>query len=114
MAERIALAAIQKLTDDEGILHEPGEPNLGADGPQFKGIFVRNLRVLHDARPRTEFKEFIERNADSIWRNRGDGDRMGVSWSSPTKEADAATQSSACDALVAALAVTKNIGRVED
>lgn len=104
MAERIALAAIRKLTDEEGILHEPGEPNLGADGPQFKGIFVRGLRVLQAARPREAFGDFIERNAESVWRNRGEGDRMGVCWSSPTKEATAATQSSACDALVAASA----------
>ena len=104
MAERIALAAIRKLTDEEGILHEPGEPNLGADGPQFKGILVRGLQVLQAARPRDAFGDFIERNAESVWRNRGEGDRMGVCWSSPTKEATAATQSSACDALVAALA----------
>ena len=103
MAERIALAAIKKLTDEKVIPREHGEPNLGADGPQFKGIFVRNLRILQAARPRAEFEEFIERNAESIWRNRGEGDRLGVSWSSPTKEATAATQSSACDALVAAL-----------
>ena len=50
MAERIALAAIKKLTDEKGILREHREPNLGADGPQFKGIFVRNLRILQAAR----------------------------------------------------------------
>ena len=110
MAERIALAAIRKLTDEEGILREHGEPDLGADGPQFKGIFVRNLRVLQATRPREAFKDFIERNAESLWRNRGEGDRMGVCWSSPTKEATAATQSSACDALVAALASKEHSG----
>ena len=110
MAERIAFAAIRKLTDEEGILHEHGEPNLGADGPQFKGIFVRNLRVLQAARPREGFEDFIERNAQSLWRNRGEGDWMGGCWSSPTKEATAATQSSACDALVAALASRKHLG----
>ena len=110
MAERIALAAIRKLTDEEGILHEHGEPNLGGDGPQFKGIFVRNLGILQTARPNGAFKDFIERNADSVWRNRGEGDRMGVCWSSPTKEATAATHSSACDALVAALAIEEHLG----
>lgn len=114
MAERIALAAIRKLTDEEGILREHGEPHLGADGPQFKGIFVRNLRVLQAARPRGAFAGFIERNAESLWRNRGEGDRMGVCWSSPTKEATAATQSSACDALVAALASRENLGDTTD
>ena len=104
-AERIALAAIKRLTDKNGILHEPGEPNLGNDGPQFKGIFVRNLHILHAAQPREEFKDFFKKNADSIWKNRGENDNLGVVWSSPTTDATAATHSSACDALVAALAV---------
>lgn len=110
MAERIALAAIRKLTDEEGILYEHGEPNLGADGPQFKGIFLRNLGNLQAARPTEAFKVFIERNAESVWRNREEGDRMGVSWSSPTKEATAATQSSACDALITALSSINHSG----
>ena len=114
MAERIALAALRKLTDEGEILREPGEPDLGADGPQFKGIFMRNLRVLQAARPREGFQDFIERNAESLWRNRGEGDRMGVCWSSPTTEATAATQSSACDALVAALAFREHSGTTTD
>ena len=46
MAERIALAGIKSLSDSNGILHDPCEPNCGADGPQFKGIFMRNLQKL--------------------------------------------------------------------
>ena len=102
-AEQIALAAIKRMTDAQGILHDPGEPELGADGPQFKGIFMRNLQILNAVRPRKEFQEFIDNNAESIWVNRMDGDRFGVVWSSLTTTATAATQSSACDALVAAL-----------
>ncbi|MCJ1279002.1 hypothetical protein MMC21_006823 [Puttea exsequens] len=105
MADRIALAAIKKLTDEDDILHEPGEPSLGEDGPQFKGIFVRNLQNLHKARPRNIFEEFLQINSESIWRNRGTNDQLGVVWSSPTEEATAATQSSACDALIAALSI---------
>jgi predicted alpha-1,6-mannanase (GH76 family) len=39
-ANDIATAALKVLTDLNGILHDPCEPNCGADCPQFKGIFV--------------------------------------------------------------------------
>ncbi|KAK4691239.1 hypothetical protein P7C71_g5716, partial [Lecanoromycetidae sp. Uapishka_2] len=106
MAGKIASAALEKLCDSNGILHEPCEPNCGADGPQFKGIFMRNLWILHKAQPNHRFKIFIEENADSIWHNaRGIGDLLGLVWSGPFTSATASTQSSACDALVAALYV---------
>ena len=105
MAEKIAIAAIENLSDSNGVLHEPCEPDCGADGPQFKGIFMRNLQILQQAVPNHRFESFIDDNADSIWLNdRGDGDQLGLIWSGPFVTADASTQSSACDALVAALA----------
>lgn len=105
-AEKIALAALEKLSDSNGILHEPCEPECGADGPQFKGIFIRNLRLLQHAQPDDRLKAFVERNADSIWHHdRGSGQHLGLLWSGPFTEATASTQSSACDALVAALSV---------
>ena len=104
MAEKIAIAAIENLSDSNGILHEPCEPDCGADGPQFKGIFMRNLQILQAAVPSDRFENFINDNADSIWLNdRGNGDQLGLIWSGPFVKADASTQSSACDALVAAL-----------
>lgn len=103
VAEAIATAAIEKLQDSDGILHEPCEPNCGADGPQFKGIFMRNLAMLQQARPQRLFQDFIVRNADSIWRyDRDDEDHLGLVWSGPFQIATASEQSSACDALVAA------------
>ena len=45
-AQKIATAAITQLVDENGILHDPCEPKCGADGVQFKGIFVRNLVLL--------------------------------------------------------------------
>lgn len=105
-AERIAHAAIEHLSDCDGILHEPCEPHCGNDGPQFKGIFMRNLQLFQAARPSAAFGKFIRRNADSIWlKDRGSGDQLGLVWSGPFTGADASTQSSACDALVAALAI---------
>ena len=108
MAERIALAGIKFLTDSHGILHDPCEPNCGGDGPQFKGIFLRNLQKLQLAVPNNRIKAFINENADSIWRNdRAPGNQLGLLWSGPFTGATASTQSSAADALVAALAIGK-------
>ncbi len=104
-AVKIALAGIDHLSDSNGILHEPCEPNCGADGPQFKGIFMRNLQILQKAIPIDKVEKFITHNAESIWNtDRGDGDRLGLVWSGPFTGATASTQSSACDALVAAMA----------
>lgn len=106
MAERIALAGIKFLSDPNGILRDPCEPNCGADGPQFKGIFMRNLQKLQLAIPNNRFKTFINENANSIWLNdRGSGNQLGLLWSGPFMGATASTQSSAADALVAALAI---------
>lgn len=106
-AHAIAAAAIAKLTDVNGILHDPCEPNCGADGSQFKGIFVRNLLVLQQASPRPEYQRFIETNANAIWTDdRGPDNELSVVWSGPfVAPANASTQSSALDALVAAVAL---------
>ena len=106
IAERIALAGIQFLGDSNGILHDPCEPDCGADGPQFKGIFMRNLQKLQLAVPSIQVKTFIDKNANSIWSNdRASGNELGLVWSGPFMDATASTQSSAADALVAALAI---------
>ncbi|KAL9126009.1 MAG: hypothetical protein Q9217_004873 [Psora testacea] len=104
MAVKVANAAIARLCDAEGVLHEPCEPECGADGPQFKGIFMRNLKVLQQVAPHVKFQQTIIKNADSIWAyNRGTHNRFGLVWSGPyDNKSTAATQSSACDALVAA------------
>ncbi|TPX12014.1 uncharacterized protein E0L32_007317 [Thyridium curvatum] len=106
-AKTIARAAISKLSQD-GILHESCEPNCGADGAQFKGIFMRNLHYLQSTSPESDFKTFIMANADSIWsKDRADGNKLGLVWSGPPSAENgptAGTHSSAMDALVAAVA----------
>lgn len=105
-ASQIATAAITLLVDSNGILHDPCEPNCGADGPQFKGIFARNLMSLYESSPDPGFKTFITRNADSILKNdQGSGFTFGLNWSGPYDSADAARQSSALDAIIAAAAI---------
>lgn len=102
-AEAIANAAIRTLAPN-GILREPCEPDCGNDGPQFKGIFIRNLSYLYQTRQNPIYKEFITRNADSIWtQNRNVANQFGLRWAGPFDSADAMRQSSALDALNASL-----------
>ncbi|QDS76071.1 hypothetical protein FKW77_005889 [Venturia effusa] len=108
-AQDIANGAIRTMVDSDGILHDPSEPNLGGDGYQFKGIFARNLQTLYAATGNALYKEFLQRNAQSVWdkaRNVQDNVFTGV-WSGPfdPAHANAATQSSGLDVLVAAAAV---------
>ncbi len=107
-ANAIAKAAIKALSTS-GVLHDPCEPNCGADGSQFKGIFMRNLQILQAASPDNSYLDFIASNAVSIWNkdrsSSGSGDLLSVDWDGPfVSPANASTQSSALDALVAATA----------
>lgn len=107
-ANAIAAATLKNSTliDKQGILHEPCEPNCGADGTQFKGIFVRNLARLYRESEAGTYNAFVIANAKSIWRGMMPPEYgIGVIWSSPYGEVNASTQSSGVDALVAAAAV---------
>ena len=108
VAQTLALSAISRLTDLDGVLHDPCEPaRCGNDAPQFKGIFVRNLAILNAAAPVPGFRAFFRRNAESIWKNRDSDNQFGIVWSSPSDLKTAATQVSALDALVAAMDAEK-------
>ncbi|EMC91332.1 glycoside hydrolase family 76 protein [Baudoinia panamericana UAMH 10762] len=105
-AQTIANAAISALTTD-GILHDPCEPDCGVDGSQFKGVFARNLQILYKASPQSSYATFLSDNANSIWSNDQENNQLSVVWSGPFESpANASTQSSAMDAIVAALATS--------
>ena len=108
-AEAIAAAALRDLTVPPGILTEPGERQTARrdrDRPQFKGIFVRHLYELHLHRPRPEYRDFILANATSLWRHATNRrNQVGLAWTGPFDRADAVRQSSALDALNAAVGV---------
>lgn len=103
VAQSIALAAMARLTDLDGVLHDGCEPSrCGNDAPQFKGIFTRNLALLNSAAPVPGFRSFLRRNAESIWKNRDADGRFGIVWSGSSDVKTAATQVSALDTLIAA------------
>jgi predicted alpha-1,6-mannanase (GH76 family) len=103
-AEAIADATTKKLVDDVGVLHEPCEPSCGGDGTQFKGIFMRHLAELDAATSESRYRVFITVNADWIWNAaRTSSNDLGLSWSQATDAVDASRQSSALDALNAAI-----------
>lgn len=105
-AQKIATAAITRLVDSNGVMHDPCEANCGADGVQFKGIFVRNLVALHTAYPQAAYKSFIDTNANSIWDHaQGTNFQFGQIWSGPFDAGNAGSQSSALDAIVAAVTI---------
>jgi predicted alpha-1,6-mannanase (GH76 family) len=116
LGESIADAALRGLTSSpeaspSGILVEPGESEMArarrhGDGSQFKGIFVRNLYDFYRRSPRPAYRDFMLRNARSIWDNsRNEDNQFGLCWTGPFDTADASRQSSALDALNAAVAV---------
>lgn len=103
-AKTIADAALRDLTGGDGILREPTQGDLGDDGPQFKGIFVRNLAVLYGVTEDPAYRDFILTNANALWsRSRSAAGAIGAHWEGPFDRADAARQTAALDALVAAL-----------
>ncbi len=105
-AARIATAAITQLVDTDGVLHDPCEPKCGADGVQFKGIFVRNLVLLDRAQPQPVYQKFIDTNADTLWKKaQGPNFQLSERWSGPFDSSNAASQTSALDALIAAATI---------
>lgn len=106
-ANDIATATLANLTDMDGILHDRCEPNCGRDGVQFKGIFLRNLMALNDWSPDERYVCFATTNAQSIWdQDQGPDYQFGLVWSGPFDAGDAARQSSALDALIAAAVIS--------
>ena len=105
-AQKIATATITLLVDSQGVLHDSCEPNCGADGTQFKGIFVRNLVLLDKTYPQTAYKAFVDTNAAAIWKDaQGEHFQLGQVWSGPFDAGNATSQSSALDVMVGAAAL---------
>ena len=98
-AEGIANAATATLVDRNGSLQEPCEANnsCGGDGPQFKGIFVRDLYFLYDTDHNAAYWSFLSKNAQAIWNNDRDTttNQLGLKWAGPLTTPSAVTVDSA-------------------
>jgi predicted alpha-1,6-mannanase (GH76 family) len=106
LLQAIALAdsATTTLVDASGVLGEPNESRglHGGDVAQFKGIFIRHLTELYDVTGNPAYREFLIRNARSVWRNDRDwANRFGGRWSGPIDAVDAARHSSAMRVITA-------------
>jgi predicted alpha-1,6-mannanase (GH76 family) len=100
----IADAAIRNLSSERNVLMDPCEDwdCHGGDVPQFKGIFIRNLAYLYDLTRKPDYAEFLFRNAHSVWFNdRDSANHLGLRWTGPFDQADAARHSSAMFAVSA-------------
>lgn len=109
LASKIALAAIENMSTPEGVLKGMPKQEDGADGVQFKGIFMRHLGYLCQQTKNETIKEYILKNAESIKNSatKPGTPLIGSQWEGPFDSADAGRQSSAIDALVSALEVGK-------
>lgn len=107
-AEELARAAIGQLTVG-GVLAEPCEAapcaaQLDNDTRAFKGIFVRDLKVLAVTARTPEFNTFFVKQAESIESRDTSGySQHGLYWVGPVADVSPATEASAVDALVAAI-----------
>lgn len=105
LANKIATAAIQNMSTPEGILKGHPKEEGGADGVQFKGIFMRHLGYLYQQAKNPAFKKYLLENAESIQNSATQTGTylIGSQWEGPFDKAGAGQQSSAIDALVSAL-----------
>jgi predicted alpha-1,6-mannanase (GH76 family) len=112
--EAIADAVLDKLVTPAsarppGILIEPCEQAPGGcngDQTQFKGIFIRYLYEFWLQGREPAYRTFILANARSVRDNNTNAShQFGLRWTGPFDQADAARQSSALDALNAAVAL---------
>jgi predicted alpha-1,6-mannanase (GH76 family) len=102
-AAAIAHAVETTMVDANGTLKEA--PCGGDICTQFKGVFMRNLAALYRARPTTADQAFMRRQSDQLWNGpaKNAQDQFGYEWNVPFDKATASRQSSADDALVAAV-----------
>ncbi len=105
-ANQIAAAVKLRLTDSNGVVHDPCEPNCGPDGIQFKGILLRNLVTLEKASPSDVVSQLIQANADSVWTHaRTKAGSFSVNWAGPPQDSGTGSLISALDALTAEVSI---------
>jgi hypothetical protein len=91
------------MSNGNGVLVET--PCGGDICVQFKGIFMRNLAYLYKADPLPEVQAYMRHQSDNLWNTsvRNAQNQLGYAWEAAFDTATAARQSSALDALIAAV-----------
>lgn len=107
-ANTIAQAAIKLMADSNNVIHDTCEDDgtCFPNATQFKGVFIRNLILLHQASPNDLYATVIKACADSIWANNRDDSTndLSINWAGPfVSPTNSSAHSSAMDALVAAI-----------
>lgn len=109
-AKFVADAAMKGFASDKGVLRELREPeDLGNDGIQFKGIFMRHLGFLYEVTKEPRYKDFILTSANSIIENAySEKDNcFGSFWTGPFDKADSKGHTSAWEAIIEAYVVSQ-------
>jgi Glycosyl hydrolase family 76 len=102
-AEHIANAAISHF-DVKGVLTEDCKNGCGPGSQSFKGIFVRDLKVLAVTAKTTAYNSFFTRQAQSIVaKDTNAHHQLGMYWAGPLADLTSWSQASGIDALVASL-----------
>jgi predicted alpha-1,6-mannanase (GH76 family) len=107
-ANTIAQAAIKLMADSNNVIHDTCEDEGGCfpNATQFKGVFIRNLLLLHQASPNDLYATVIKACAQSTWDNNRDTstNELSINWAGPfVSPTNSSAHSSAMEPLIAAI-----------
>jgi predicted alpha-1,6-mannanase (GH76 family) len=107
-AKTFAYASMAALSNNLGVLTEPGGTTGGADKNQFKGIYIRYLAELNTVLKDSTIHNFILKNDDYAWLHARNSDNLfDFNWSGPFTDWSGSAQGTALDLMNAGLMETR-------